>query len=615
MWPFQKGFRLAAAPRIAVGAGALLLVAPLLASCASGSQPAKSSTKGKPLPVSASCSGASVYPSPGSRTASPSTQISFRNVTPAAIEADQVVVSGSRSGTHQGRWVADSDQRGASFYPDKPFSRGETVTVTVTAPVSVCGASGGKVSFSIARRAPTLPSAPAPKGTPTPKSVQPTVTYQSQPTVKVPKLSVSVPSALGGGYVFESPKGGNKAGGPEIVDGQGQVVWFDPLPLGESACDFKVQTYQGQPVLTWWQGYITSGHGDGYDVVMNSSYQIIATVRASNGYQADLHAFKISAAGNAWITVDNELGWDLKSVDGPSDGAVYEGVVQEVDIATGNVLFEWHSLDHVPLRLSAFSYAKGAPYDYFHVNALDPMNNGTVVISSRNTDAVYDVSRTDGRVLWELGGKDSSFAMAAGTRFALQHDAEMHGLHTISIFDDEDAGTHPQPARAIVLSLNYQNRTAWLVWSEQHGQLVVSSQGNVQLLANGDIFVGWGQGSATTEYGPGGKILFKAAYGSAIDSYRAYLFPWTGTPTTAPALAVSKSQTGLTVYASWNGSSQTQSWEVLGGASASQLQPLATAARSGFQTTIQLASQPAVVQVVARGSAGQPLATSAATPA
>ena len=43
-----------------------------------------------------------------------------------------------------------------------------------------------------------------------------------------------------------------------------------------------------------------------------------------------------------------------------------------------------------------------------------------------------------------------------------------------------------------------------------------------------------------------------------------------------------------TVYASWNGATQVASWNVLAGATATSLQPVAHAARGGFETAIAL---------------------------
>ncbi len=565
-----------------------------------------------PLTISANCAGVSVYPSPDTRTASPSTQISFRNISPAEVENGGITVVGSKTGLHAGHWVADSDNRGASFFPSRHFRGRETVTVHT--PYSICGSPTGTFHFTIAHRPQPLTHAQGGSSGSASPGTQPTRTYVTMPGVPIPDVKVTLPARFGNRYVFEEPKGGTKLGGVEILNGSGQLVWFDQLPAEVSASDVKVTRYQGQPVLTWWKGMIVNGHGLGEDLIMNQSYQTVATVRAGNGYSADLHEFKLMPNGTAWLTAYNVIGWNLKSVGGPANGAAVDCIVQQIDVATGNVLFEWHSLDHVPVKRSYIGYSSSSAFDYFHLNSIDPLSTGTVLISARNTDGVYDLAQSTGKIVWTLGGKQSSFRMGKGTIFRLQHDAELHGKNLLSVFDDEDASPSYLPARGLILRLNYVKRSASLVAAFKHGHLIVSSQGNVQLLPQGRAFVGWGQIGVTSEYNRKGKLLFDMRYsGSAINSYRAYLFKWEGSPSTAPSLVVRKDRSGgVAVYMSWNGSTKTRKWEVLGGPSANGLQPLATVVSRGFQTRTRLQSAPAVVEVAAEDGQGNVLASSAA---
>ena len=66
-----------------------------------------------------------VSPVPGSRDASPQTQISFLGV--PARDLSHVRVLGSRTGAHRGRLLAYSQGEGASFVPAAPFAEGERV--------------------------------------------------------------------------------------------------------------------------------------------------------------------------------------------------------------------------------------------------------------------------------------------------------------------------------------------------------------------------------------------------------------------------------------------------------------------------------------------------------
>ena len=84
-------------------------------------------------------------------------------------------------------------------------------------------------------------------------------------------------------------------------------------------------------------------------------------MRAGNGYQPDLHEFQITPQGTALITVYDAIDCNLSAVGGPRDGAVADTLMQEIDLKTGLVMYEWHSLDHVPLQSSYSSAATDEP--------------------------------------------------------------------------------------------------------------------------------------------------------------------------------------------------------------------------------------------------------------
>ena len=135
-----------------------------------------------------------------------------------------------------------------------------------------------------------------------------------------------------------------------IVDPVGGLIWFSPVPAGQRASDLRVQRYLGKPVLTWWQGLSGAGLGFGKDVIYDSSYRQIATVNGANGFPADLHEFEITAQNTALITTYQPVYWDASGVrGGKKRQIVVDSVVQEIDIPTGLLLFQWDSLDHVPV--------------------------------------------------------------------------------------------------------------------------------------------------------------------------------------------------------------------------------------------------------------------------
>jgi hypothetical protein len=439
--------------------------------------------------------------------------------------------------------------------------------------------------------------------------------FISAPNLAPPIITIRHPGTLSPGYVFVAPiQIGFKStwAGPVILDTTGQPVWMFHTPPGQLAMNFRVQTYQGQPVLTWWQGTLSKlGIGSGVDVIVNSAYKTVATVRAGNGFTADLHEFLIAPDGTAWITAYKSMPKDLTQYGGPRNGMVWDSVVQQIDITSGKVLFQWDPMQHLSLTESLVSPTKGV-WDPFHVNSIDVNAAGDVLISARDTWAVYKVDGTTGAVLWRLGGRQSDFTLGAGVHFAYQHDARFRTADTISLFDNEGAPFVGLRSRGLVIKLDAASHTATLDRQYTHPGWLAGSQGNLQFLPGGGVFVGWGQEPGFTGFSATGQMVLDGTYAPHYESYRAFLMPWTGTPGGAPAVAVSSTSAGATVYASWNGATEVASWRVLAGADANHLQQVATGKRTGFETAVDVTAQGPVFQVQALDAAGNVLATSAA---
>ena len=266
------------------------------------------------------------------------------------------------------------------------------------------------------------------------------------PTSPPPLTVLSQTGNLGKRDIFITPSGDTStyANGPEILSPSGKVVWFDPAPAGVTTADFRTQTYRGKPVLTFWQGTGFGGVSQGTDYIYNDHYQQIATVKAGDGLSADGHEFLITPWNTALILAYQETTADLTSIGGPRDQTVINGVVQEIDIRTGKVLFQWDSADHVPYSQSeqALPSSANTPWDWFHINAVKVDNNGNILIDARNTWTTYEVDPHSGNIIWQLGGKDSSFQLQAapgqslndaGEIFAWQHDPEPlgHGVYSV----------------------------------------------------------------------------------------------------------------------------------------------------------------------------------------
>jgi hypothetical protein len=450
----------------------------------------------------------------------------------------------------------------------------------------------------------------------------PSRTYHSRPDLKPPLVQIRTTAHnVAPGYLFLAPKMVVAQAGPMIMDNRGEVVWFKPLNT-KGVTDFRVQQYRGKPVLTWWRGHVSNvGVGDGWYVIYDTSYRPLAEVRAGNGLVGDVHEFLITKKNTALFTVYHRLPVDLSSVGGPKKGQVWDGIVQEVDIPTGKVLFEWHSYPQVAIRESyapppkAKAGAKAPPYDYFHVNSAAVEPNGNFLISARNTHTVYEIDRNTKKVLWRLGGKKSDFKLGAGVRFAWQHDARRQADGTITIFDNGAAPPVEKFSRVLVVRADTTTKNATLVRSYHHPQkLLAPFEGNAQFLPNGNVVVGWGAQPYVSELSKSGALLFDAYFGDGkppgqdADTYRAYRFAWSGHPTDRPVVVVA----GDAAYASWNGATDVVRWQVLAGPAAGQLKVVQTVAKNGFETPMRLKSSAAFYAVKAIGRDGHVLGTSEA---
>ncbi len=301
------------------------------------------------------------------------------------------------------------------------------------------------------------------------------------------------------------------------------------------------------------------------------------------------------------------------SLGGPKEGVVLDGIVQEVGIETGEVLFEWHSLESVGLEESHYEPSKDQkiPFDYFHVNSVEVDHDSNLLVSGRSTSTVYKIDRNTGDIMWRLGGKNSDFEMGPGTRRAYQHDARRQPDGTITIFDNGVLNVNDQ-SYGLVLELDEEKMRATRVREYAHPDKVLSeTQGNVQMLPNSNVFIGWGSEPVLSEFASDGELLFSASFPPEAESYRAFRFPWSGQPDDDPALAVeSKPEGEVTLYASWNGATEVARWQVLAGPNPEELEVVASVPRKGFETAITVGTSEAYVGVRAKNGSGRVLGTS-----
>ena len=549
-----------------------------------------------------------ISPLPGTPDANPHTQISFLGA--PASDLRNIVVSGSLSGTHTGHLKFYSTHTGGSFLPSQPFVAGEKVTVSAQIdgygkPVRI------GTTFMVSNPV-TL------SGSDASKHVAATATnvqrFHSRPDLLPPAVTVTTPAVdPTAGDVFITSDGGAGQAGAMIIAPNAQLVWFLPTLGRTKAFDLNVQSYRGRPVLTLWQGNVVAGHGQGVDEIYSTNYVHIATVHAGNGLWADLHDFVLTPQGTAWITAFAPEHMDLSAYGGSARSVIEDGVIQEIDVKTGLVMYDWHALGHVAVSdtYAPIPHLPGDLLDYFHVNSIDPLTNGTVLISSRNTWATYLINEANGNIVWALGGKKSTFTLGPGVTFAWQHDAELLPDGALTLFDNADSPPEAQESSALTIALDPSTSTATLVSRVTHPDtpILSNSQGDLQQLPNGDSFVGWGDVPDASEFSPGDQLTFDLHLASTT-SYRAYRYPWSAQPPSIPAIAASADGRQTQVYASWNGATDVAAWQVLAGPSRGALTPIGTYPDTGFETALLAPTAAPYVSVQALSATGTVLATS-----
>ena len=435
-------------------------------------------------------------------------------------------------------------------------------------------------------------------------------TFVSAPALHPPvvRADVSVPGQLAKGYIFlanfydpSSPATMVGQSGPLILDQRLSPVWFEPVPENDLAGNLSLQTYEGKPVLAWWQGVVNNGGfaTTGEYIVVDQHYRAVARLRGADGWMLSLHEIVIQG-DDAWVTASKNVRMNLSAYGGARDGGVVDAAVQEYNLKTGQLLESWDALGHIPLR-HTFTPAptNGSLWDAYHVNSIELLGHDSFVVSMRNTWAAYKVSISTGKIDWTLGGKASSFALGPGAQFEWQHNVVVYpGTSLVTVFDDHccqitDAGTIVRPtapSRGLVLKLDSASHTATLADQYTYSANLDSEyMGNLQPLPDGNEFVGWGSEPRFSEYTASGRMVLDGVLPGPDISYRATVEPWVGLPLYPPSGAARETAGKVIVYASWNGATQVTSWRVLAGARRTDLVAVKTARKDGFETAIAVA--------------------------
>ena len=460
----------------------------------------------------------------------------------------------------------------------------------------------------------------------------PTQTFESS-SLEVPVFQVN--QAAGNNVdpadrVFISPRGtavGQIA--PMMFNSDDlSLVWSDPTY--KTTFGVRVQEYNSSDYITFWRGAIKgAGYGSGSYIMLDHNYNVAYNLTTKSlTVGGDIHEIELTDDGTALMTAYEPMEYDLTAYN-ISNGWLADSVFEEIDIATNNLLFSWRASEHIALNASyadpgATGISQDSPYDYFHINSIEKDDSGNYLISARHTHGIYYINGTNGDIIWTMGGKDNQFedkSDGQATNFAWQHDARWRNtnLTEMTLFDNGAADwvKTENETRGLWLSIDYDDMSVTLKQDYISPEGILSiSQGSVQVLSNGNVFMGYGSNGAFIEYTNDGEAIWDVQFGiignSSVQSYRAYKQNWQGFPSWNPSIAAAGNGTdNTTVYMSWNGATEIKQWAILASNSSSSL---ATAdnlwknvTKSGFETNVTVGTNARYIRAAALNADGEVL--------
>ncbi|ODV65800.1 hypothetical protein HYPBUDRAFT_157883 [Hyphopichia burtonii NRRL Y-1933] len=460
--------------------------------------------------------------------------------------------------------------------------------------------------------------------------------YRSRPDLSPPQLNITIPPKdTAPGYLFLAPYSGfadigtthgPRQSAPYIFTDKGELVWSGYTYFSIWAANFQAGKVNGKDVLFSFEGSHNPnyGHGHGHITFLDQKYQTVHELRAGNHKLLDKHEFHIINERTGLVEIYDPVPIDLTPYGGtPDQQWIVDAKVQELDIETGEVLFQWSSLEHILPHDSVLPVYEGQPgfgynssdaWDYFHINSVDKDENGDYLISARNAASIYKIDGKTGEVIWKLGGLPGVTSSDFSTKdknltFSFQHHArylstsEDGSRQVISLYDNSAHGTENKDGReknykkqssGKIVEVDTKNWEAKLLFNgPAPDNLLSKSQGSTQVLENGNVLVGWGSEGAVSEFNPKGEAIFHAyvdsgEFGHLAQNYRAFKFDWHGYPTEDIALYSEVTEDGHTIaYVSWNGDTETKSWKFFSVDENGTKHFLEEKKKAGFETLIK----------------------------
>ncbi|KAJ5995150.1 ASST-domain-containing protein [Penicillium waksmanii] len=450
--------------------------------------------------------------------------------------------------------------------------------------------------------------------------------FLSRPDLSPPRLNITVPASpqTEAGYLFFTAARGNTpdSAGPDqpgayIFRDNGELVWSGVGYWAGWVADFSPSIVNGKPTLRAFQGDVfpATGRMLGNHALLANSYRTISVIHAATHRLSSAHEFEVVNESSVLIETPIMTVADLSSYGGNKDQKfLLEGGFQEMDLKTGEPIFEWSSRGRINPIYSAIPLDRKGTYDgrtynsawnYFHINSIDKDSEGDYLVSARHYNAIFKINGSNGGIIWQLGGmKGSTFKIPSNLEFAFQHDARFQyrspngEIEHISFFDN---AAYSVPGREIApcsrgrhIELNNTAKSLKEIQTyHAPDNLIAHTQGSFRFLPNGNKLANWGSAGALTEFADDGTILFHAYLDSYpnknVQSYRGFKANWTAFPSEEPAvLALRSGEKDAVVWVSWNGDTETKTWKFyLIDKQSGENHFLSSVQRSGFETRLE----------------------------
>lgn len=321
---------------------------------------------------------------------------------------------------------------------------------------------------------------------------------------------------------FGSPSNGTNY--MMCLDTCGTPVFY--RALNNRGSDFRLQP----------NGYLTQYPGDMSSFVQyDSSYNEMMYYNASTGYTTDMHELMIENDGTYWVFTKEFHLVDMSVIvpGGNPNATVEENIIQHLDL-DGNILFQWNSLDHIPITDCDPNFVDltGFYIDYIHVNAMDFDVDGNLLLSSRHLNEITKIDIVTGNIIWRWGGSHNEFTFINDDNgFYGQHSIRSNGDNSYTLFDNGNWHVPPR-SRGVEYLLDDVNMTATLVSEYTTGNSLSFSDAmaHMQNTEDGGTLIGWAantQGYVLTDYNANGeKVLDMMNIDTNLISYRAYKYEW-----------------------------------------------------------------------------------------